>query len=212
MKQIIGYMEYDYMNIKRGMGLTAAVFIAVSVIFSFKNAMMTVGYMLFGGLVLASTMFAVQTVQTVSFDALVPGSTFQKVAARYLGSSLIVAACGMTGFLIVKFMRLAGYTDVGIEIQMLTAVGGIGLFLLALQNLAFYALLPLMGTQFVGLIRMVPGFVMFFGIVNDRTQAILSGFLQYHSNPGFVILGAGAASLFIGLFLSWLIVRGRDGE
>ena len=212
MKQIIGYMEYDYMNIKRGIGMTAAVFGIVSVIFSFKNAMMTVGYMLFGGLVLASTMFAVQTVQTVSFDTLVPGSAFQKVAARYLGSSLIVAACGMTGFLIVKFMRLAGYTDVGIEIQLLAAVGAIGLFLLALQNLAFYALLPLTGTQFASLLRMVPGFVMFFGIVNDRTQAILSGFLQYQSNPGFVILGAGAASLFIGLFLSWLIVRGRDGE
>ena len=211
MKQIIGYMEYDYMNIKRGMWLTVAIFTAVSVIFSFKSAVMAVGYMLFGALILASTMF-VQTVQTASFDALVPGSTFQKVAARYLGSFLVITASGLAGFLLVNVMRLAGFSDVGIEMQLLAAVGGIGLFLLSLQNLAFYALLPVTGTQFAGLIRMVPGFILFFGVLSGKTQAVLSGFLQHNSAPGFAILGAGAASLFVGVFLSWLVVRGRDGE
>ena len=211
MKQIIGYMEYDYMNMKRGMYVTAAVFTVVSVIFSTKDAVMAVGYMLFGALILVSTMF-MPNVQTVSFESIVPGSTFQKVAARYLGSFLIVAFCGLAGFLLVNIVRLAGFADGGIEIQLLAAVGGISLFLLTLQNLAFYALLPLMGTQAAGLIRMVPGFILFFGVMNDKTQKILSGFLQHNSNPGLAILGAGAASLLPGMFLSWLIVRGREGE
>ena len=212
MKQIIGYMKYDYINIKRGIWLTAAVFGVVSVVFSLKSAVGAVGYMLFGALILASTMFIKQSVQTVAFDALVPGSTFQKVTARYVGSFLMAAFCGLAGFLLVSLVRLAGFGEGKVDIQLLSAVAGISLFLLAVQNLAFYALLPMMGMQFVNLIRMVPGFILFFGVMNEKTQEILSGFLQYSSNPGLVILGMGAASLLAGIFLSCLIVRSRDGE
>ena len=73
MKQIIGYMEYDYIKIKYGMRYTMLVFIVVSGFFASKSGLGAVGYMLFGTMILASTTFG-PSEHTVSFGTLVPGS------------------------------------------------------------------------------------------------------------------------------------------
>ena len=211
MKQIIGYMEYDYIKIKYGMRFTMLVFIGVSVIFASKSALGAVGYMLFGSMILASTTFG-PSGQTVSFGALVPGSTMQKVLGKHLMELVMIALSVLLGMFLVKVMEFAGFDNGGVSPQVLMAVTGVTLFLLAVQNVLLYLLVPMLGLQFTNIIRMVPGFILFFFIVNEKTVKSVSGILEGMSFPGTAILGTGAASLVAGMFLSYAIQRKREGR
>ena len=59
MKQVIGYIECDFMNIKSGMLYMLAIFGIASMAFAMKNGTGAVAYMLFCGLVMAGTAFNV---------------------------------------------------------------------------------------------------------------------------------------------------------
>lgn len=211
MKQIIGYMEYDYIKIKYGMRYTMLVFIVVGAIFATKSGLGAVGYLLFGGMILLSTTFS-PSGQTVSFGALVPGSTMQKVLGKHLLEVVTIALSVLFGLLIVKVMEFAGFDNGGVSPQLLTAIVGVTLFLLAVQNVLLYLLVPVLGLQFANIIRMVPGFILFFFVMNEKTVESVSGILQGMSFPGMLILGVGAASLVAGMFLSYAIQRKREGK
>lgn len=211
MKQIIGYMEYDYIKIKYGMRYTMLVFIAVSAIFATKSGLGAVGYMLFGSMILLSTTFE-PSGQTVSFGTLVPGSTMQKVLGKHLLEVVTIALSVLLSLLIDKVMQAAGFDNGGVSLQLLTALVGVTLFLLTVQNVLLYLLVPVLGLQFANIIRMVPGFILFFFVVNEKTVDSVSGILQGMSSPGMLILGVGAASLVAGMFLSYAIERKREGK
>ncbi|MBD5550845.1 MAG: hypothetical protein HDQ96_06660 [Lachnospiraceae bacterium] len=218
MKQIIGYIEYDYMNIKYGMFYMLAIFGIVGVIFSMQTGTGAVAYMLFGGLVLAGSVFNT-TMQTVSFTALAPGSVLQKVTGRYLGGVLCIIVSIAIGLVATVAARLAdmfgviSVADNRIEVPVLLSLFGISLFFVATQNVLLYLLTPLVGIQLVSAIRMVPGFVMFFGVMNLVREDGLDIISMIMQNPWLtagIILGIGILSIVIAIFLSCLIIRNRD--
>jgi len=211
MKQIIGYMEYDYMNIKYGLGYIALVFGIVSVAFSVRSGMEAIGYMLFGGLILSGATFTV-TKQTVSFTALVPGSALQKVLGRYFANILCIIFCAVFGILSAVIVRAAGYDNGTIELPLLFCLVGATLLFLAIQNVMLYLLVPHLGVQFAGIIRMAPGFVLFFFVMNMGDMDIVPAILQYEYLPGVIMLAVGIAGLIISVFLSSLIIKNRDNE
>lgn len=211
MKQIIGYMEYDYIKIKYGMRYTMLVFIVVSGFFASKSGLGAVGYMLFGSMILASTVFG-PSEQTVSFGTLVPGSTMQKVLGRHLMELIMITLSILFGVAITKGMEFAGFDNGGVDLQLVAAISGIALFLLAIQNVLLYLLVPVLGLQFANIIRMVPGYILFFFVVNEKTVDSVAGILQGVDTPGMVALGMGAVSLLLGIFLSYGIERKRQGK
>lgn len=214
MKQIIGYMEYDYTNVKYGMWYMILIFGIASTGFSIRSGMGSIGYMLFGGLILASTAFNV-TKQTVSFTALVPGSILQKVLGRYLGSIICILLCAVFGIISAFAMKIAGFDNGEIETSVLLGLIGVTLFFLAFQNVFLYLLTPLLGMQLASLIRMVPGFILFFVVMNNgviEDLDMIPEVLQYGNLPGLMLIGIGVISLGIAVFLSCLIIRNRDNE
>lgn len=211
MKQIIGYMEYDYLKIKYGMRFMVLLFIVISGIFASKSALGAIGYILFGAMILTSTMFQA-TEQTVSLGALVPGSTLQKVLGRHLMELVMIAAGTLLGLFVVKAAELAGCDNGGIEPQLLAALVGITLLLLAFQNVMLYLFVPILGMQFANIIRMVPGFILFFFVMNEKTINSISAILREAAFPGVLMLGIGAACLLFGTFLSYAIERKRRGR
>lgn len=210
MKQIIGYMEYDYIKIKYGMRYMMLVFIVVSCFFASKSGLGAMGYMLFGTMILASTIF--DSPETVSFGALVPGSTMQKVLGRHLMELIMIILSILFGVAITKGMEFAGFDNGGVDLQLVGAISGITLFLLAIQNVSLYLLVPVLGRQFANIIRMVPGFILFFFVMNEKTVNSVAGILQGAGTPGMVVLGMGAVSLLLGIFLSYGIERKRQGK
>lgn len=211
MKQIIGYIEYDYMNIKYGMWYMLLIFTIVSGMFSTYSGIGAVSYMLFGGLILASTAFNVQK-QTVSFTALVPGSTLQKVLGRYLGGILCIFICVVFGVISAAIIKMIGYENGEIEMSMLAGLVGVTLLFLALQNMMLYLLTPMLGMQLVSLIRMIPGFVLFFLVMGAGKTDTVPNILRYTNYSGTILLAVGVISLMTAVGFSCLIVGHRDNE
>lgn len=211
MKQIIGYIEYDYMSIKSGMLYMIAVFGAITLVFATQSGTGAVGYMLFAGLILAGTTFGTVK-QTVAFTALVPGNILQKVLGRYLGGVLCVFLCTLLGVIAAGVVKIAGYDNGKMELPMLSGLVGITLLFLAVQNVMLYLLTPFLGIQFASLIRMVPGFILFFLVMNMGNAEKVAKILQYGDVLGVVILGIGVVSILVAVFLSCLIIRNRDNE
>lgn len=211
MKQIIGYMEYDYIKIKYGMRFTVLLFILVSGVFALKSGLGAVGYMLFGAMMLTSMTFG-PSGQTVSFGDLVPGTTMQKVLGKHLMELVVIALSVAISLIVVKVVEFAGFDNMGVDLQILTGIVGITLLLLALQNVLLYLLIPVLGWQFANIIRMIPGFILFFLVMNEKTVMSLARILAEMRFPGGIILGIGAAALATGMFLSYAIVRKREGR
>lgn len=211
MKQIIGYIEYDYMNIKYGVGYMLLIFVIASGMFSVYSGIGAVAYMLFGGLILTSTAFNVQK-QTVSFTALVPGSTLQKVLGRYLGGILCIFVCVVFGVISAFIIKMIGYENGEIEVSLLAGLVGVTLLFLALQNMMLYLLTPMLGVQLVSLIRMIPGFVLFFLVMGAGKTDTVPNILRYMNYSWTILLAAGVISLMIAVGFSCLIVGHRDNE
>ncbi len=214
MKQVIGYIECDFMNIKYGMLHMIVIFGIVSMAFSMKNGTGAVAYMLFCGLVLAGTAFNV-TKQTVSFTALVPGSIWQKVAGRDLGGMLCIMLCAAVGIVSAGAVRLTGRANGVLEIPVLLCLLGVTFFFLALQNVLLYLLTPFLEMQAAGIVRMLPGFILFFAVMNAGNLEIITGILEregFSARVILIVLGTGIVSLLISGILSGLIIRNRDNE
>lgn len=211
MKQIIGYIEYDYMSIKSGVLYMIAVFGAITLVFATRSGAGAVGYMLFAALILAGTTFGTVK-QTVSFTSLVPGNILQKVLGRYLSGVLCVILCTLLAIIASGVVKLAGYDNGKMELPMISGLVGITLLFLAVQNVMLYLLLPYLGVQFAGLVRMVPGFILFFFVMNMDNTKIMSVIEQYGDALGVILLGIGAASIAAAVFVSCLIIRNRDNE
>ena len=214
MKQVIGYIECDFMNIKSGMLYMLAIFGIASMAFAMKNGTGAVAYMLFCGLVMAGTAFNV-TKQTVSFTALVPGSIWQKVVGRYLGGVLCIMLCAVVGIVSAGIIKLAGRANGMLEIPVLLCLLGVTFFFLALQNVLLYLLTPFLGIQVAGLVRMLPGFILYFAVMNAGNLETLTEILRkedFSVRLILIVLGTGIASLIISGILSCLIIRNRDNE
>lgn len=218
MKQIIGYIKYDYMNIKYGMLFILAVFGIISVVFAAQTGVGAVSYMMFCGLILAGSAFNT-TMQSVSFAALAPGSIQQKVAGRYLSGVLCIAASAGMGLLSLELIRLAGALGlVGasggrMEPPLFLGLFGISLFFMAVQNVLLYLLTPMLGVQFIGFVRMAPGFIMFFGVfslVKEGNMEIISEMIKKPWLTAGIVFGIGILSLAVSALCSCFILRNRD--
>lgn len=217
MKQTIGYMEYDIRSIQGSLFFLIALFSIVSLAFVRQGSLMLITYMLFAGVVTDSAFFGTGKQGTVSFQSILPGTALQRVQGRFLSGFLVLFYCMAYGTLACFVLKTLGYDAAGVDAPMLAFMAGVVLAVVAFQNVLFYLLLPRLGVQFAGVIRMIPAFVMFFlmGKVVEHTDAeelaeTLSGLPGWIENYSMAVLAAGIASWFLAIFLSWLIVRRKD--
>ncbi len=217
MRQIIGYMEYDIRNIKQGLGLMAAILGGVSVISMHNgNSVLAMVYPFFCAIILCSTFFNVTKTGPLIFSSLLPGTNLQKILGRFLGEAVIIAACTVFWLATSRVMGIFG-NDTDTPFPIVAIVLGITLFSVACQNVMLYLVGSLLGVQLIGLIRMLPGFIMFFGLmffVDKMDGAGLEGIFNTISGNmeriGLAALAAGLFSMVIGIFLSWIILQHKD--
>ena len=213
MKQTIGYIKYDYMITRDGLYLLLLVCGGLGMIFArVSSPLFATAYMLFAGTIFAGSSFNKTVSQTVQFTALVPGGVLQKVAGRYLWCLICIGSCLAFGGLGISVMRWAGFAHGEVELADLLVLLGVTLFILAFQNVLLYLLVPFLGVQLVGLFRMVPGFIMFFGIMNFADSPSFKRLMQDKMLFGLIVLGVGIFSMFLSAAASCLIVRNRDDE
>lgn len=224
MKQIIGYMEYDIKTIKQGLGLMALIFGIISTVFIIKeqNILLGITYLLFGVIIMSGSFFTTAKSGSLSFSALLPGTLLQKVLGRTLSEILLVLCAVGYGLLISAGMKIAGMKIDGMEIQidlsLLMMVTGVTLFFIAVQKVLLYIAGPIVGAQLIGIIRMTPGFIMFFGMMSlyreirgGGTTGLIWFFVNHRGWAGMIVLAAGIFCQVLAVLISYRILSRRDG-
>lgn len=179
-------------------------------------------YMIFGGMVVISTPFTAQT----NFVDILPTKTYERVFGRFLFGALLITVAALGGFAVqmaetgirggagqtATAIGAAGQTAMGIGAAAKSALAltclftGIAFFIMALEYLVFYCF-TIRNVQIMSLLRIVPGFVFFFGFTSlmENLQKELQEAPQ--SAPAWILWPLnhlpemGALALLVGLLV-----------
>lgn len=162
----IRFMKMDFLKMKSQAKVMAIVVIAVLFL---VNGMIgdTMGiwssmYMVFMGIVLSTTPFAIDSAVADGFIKMLPASAKQRVLGRFLFGVVFLAVCAVCGSLTVIPYILDGGITIGYILPKVIIFLSVGLCINAIQYVFMY-FFEFKNQQYLALIRMIPGFIFFFG-------------------------------------------------
>lgn len=132
-------------------------------------------YLCFGSIIISATPFSLQTVGNGGFINLLPATTLSRVTGRYLYSIAIIVLAMIFGELavLIYYGIKREVPDKMLYISLL--IFAITLLINSIQNLVLYFLGNIKSLQLMAIIKMIPGFAMFFG------SSYIMGCLENHS-------------------------------
>ncbi len=215
----IQFFKVDMMRCKAQLKYMA-VFAVIAFFLTFQmegGALFSFCYMLFCGVILSGQPFLADQVSESGFLNMLPGSKKERVMGRYLLAFSYLFLGGMIGVLIVFVVgKIQGVQAEGIEI-MVPAAFGIGMFMVAIQNILLYAIGKGKSTQVLSVIRLLPGFIGFFGGISilDEVQenpAELEDLwvLRHPQEAALLVLAVGVVCYIAAVYISAAIIRNRD--
>lgn len=142
--------------------LFAAVFILASSVMGDLPPGWGMLYLVFCGIIGTSTPFNVSLNASSVFTDILPASVENRVYGRFLFGAIVIFLAVALG-IVCDILRMLLEGNVTWGSAVLPGIyAGIGLFMVALQYLVQY-LFCIKNAQVLSLVRMVPGFIMFFG-------------------------------------------------
>ena len=181
-----------------------------------KNPFSGMFYMSFAGVIIGIQPFMQEQSSEVGFLYMLPGTKNTRVAGRYLYGLLLQALAIFLSLAATSMFRIiSGRQTEGIWAGALLCFS-VGLIFSALQNILFYALGKMKSQQMAGIVMMIPGFIMFFGINFALEYGIesLNSYMEWVKiHPGAFYGTMAAASLAVwcaGIVISAWIIKGRD--
>ena len=181
------------------------------------GALFTLFYMIFCGVILSGQPFLMDQKMESGFLNMLPGSKMERVAGRYLMSVVLLLAgmiLGLISMLVVGSVKgtMVGGLDIFIPLLL-----EIGLVTIAVQNVCLYAFGKGKSQQVAAIIRMVPGFAVFFGGMGimDDMESNPSSYqnLWVISHPqmaAWFMLGIGVLAVLAAILISSVIIKKRD--
>lgn len=176
-------------------------------------------YLGLGSVVLATTPFFIDSTSHSGFTNMLPATTFHKVSGRFLFSvvlSLIGLGFGEIAIFIYYIIKHSVPENlIANSILLLSAE----LIVNAIQFIMLYALGHIKSQQLMGIIRMVPGFLMLYGFsylmgYYEKNPDVNLGWLQWifdnYLVASILILGAAIIIFFLGIVISNWIVSKKD--
>lgn len=121
-------------------------------------------YMVFGGLIIVTNPFFAMSNISAVFTNMLPASVANRVFGRYLFGVAVMAASALLG-IVAELFRMMVRGEVSVKgLWIFTAAFlGAALITMALEFLVLY-FVTIKNAQIFSLVRMVPAFVLFFGI------------------------------------------------
>lgn len=179
-------------------------------------------YLCFGGVVMGIQPFIQEQSAEVGFINMLPGTKRSRVAGRYLfglGLQLLAVILGLLT-LGVYFLVYGEAFSLSLSAAMApeAAMMGLGVSIIfcSLQYFLFYAVGSFGARQFTGIIMMIPGFLMFFGVPAAANWLISKGYINAdwiydHRLILCIVLMAVSLIIWAGcILISTAIVRRRD--
>lgn len=166
MMDAVKFMKMDFMKMKTQVKLMALV---VVVVIAFGGKMMgeTMGvwsnmYMIFMGIILCAVPFSIDMMAADGFIKLLPAQAKQRVFGRYMFAAVFLTACAVLGGLVSFPYLLKGQTTVGYILTHGIIFLSVGLCINSLQYMFSY-FFEIKNQQWLSIIRLIPGFIFFFG-------------------------------------------------
>ncbi len=176
------FTKIDYIKARTQLYLVMVIAVIVTVIMQMSTDVTgQVGFMyeVFIAIVFATTPFGACSRKDAGFQQLLPATTLQRVLGRFLfGFSLLLICIGIGLGIVAGLYLITGQRTV-VPLSMCLITFAIGLVIITVQYIFFYLVGESKGTQFLSLVRMVPGMCYFFvsmklmgEIQKDPTAAI----------------------------------------
>lgn len=166
MMDAVRFMKMDFMKMKTQVKLMVLV---VLVVIFFVSRMMgenmsgfSTMYMIFMGIILCATPFSIDSMVADGFIKLLPARAKQRVFGRYMFAAVFLAACAVVGSLASIPYVIKGQTIVGYIVSQGVIFYSVGLCINSLQY-GFSYFFEIKNQQWLSIIRLVPGFIFFFG-------------------------------------------------
>ena len=181
-----------------------------------ETAALSLLYMIFGTIVLSTVPFSLDQTSESGFINMLPGTTKQRVAGRFLFSLGLLVLSIVIGGIDVLLIYLMKGTIIPYQLAIFMGGAGLGLLVSALQNILFYSLGKVRSVQVMGIIRMIPGFVLFFGItlylesLGNNLEAALKTVLENANIIGLGLLVLGVVVFLLAIPISTAIIKNRD--
>ncbi|MGN0351574.1 MAG: ABC-2 transporter permease [Roseburia sp.] len=174
-------------------------------------------YMIFCGVILSGQPFLMDQMSESGFLNMLPGSKTERVAGRFLESFGFLLLGGGVGTLIMVIVGgIQGKITEGLEIVVPIAFG-VGLIMIALQNVLLYAIGKGKSHQVIGIVRMVPGFAGFFAgmaildeIQENPLQYANLWIFSHPQESALLVLLIGVIIYLLAIMISTAIIKKRD--
>lgn len=160
------FAKIDYIKSRAQLYMILAITVIVIVIMQLGGDSMQgqVGFMygVFIAIVFSTNPFGACTRKDAGFQQLLPATTLQRVAGRFLfGLSLLLVGAGVGLASTAVYCLMMGKDEfVPLPVCLLTFA--VGLVIITVQYIFFYLVGESRGAQFLSLVRMVPGMCFFF--------------------------------------------------
>ncbi len=217
MKAAVKYLKIDWMRSKSQFKLMA-LFLLCAAMFTLNASMAMVGpcYLFFIALILAVYPFTMEQTSESGFINMLPGKSRDRVAGRFLYGGVLYAFSLILGTVLIMVRNRHDGQEMFEGISFLAAAAGMSLILGMLQNILMYAIGKGKSQQLMAVIRLVPAFVMFFGVtvlferIKDGSTSILSYVLEHKEMFSYAVLGSGIILYIAGVYVSTAIVERKD--
>lgn len=177
------FMKMDFLKMKtQGKLMALVVIIVVFLAGKMMGNMMGIWgtmYMIFMGIILCATPFGIDVMVADGFVKLLPAQARQRVFGRFLFAAVFLTACAVCGSLTALPYIMKGEIAVSYILPKVILFFSVGLCINSVQYVFSY-FFEIKNQQWLSIIRLVPGFVFFFGgsffmdIIGERQGEVMS--------------------------------------
>lgn len=219
----VKFMKTDFLfyRYQKVVMMVFPVFVILMSIYS-RDMIFIISYLCFGVLIVSTTPYCLENRNMSTFIQMLPGSDRERVVGRYMcfGAMLLAAvAYGIIVVMVVSGIKGIPVTDYNIYFS--AAAVALSLIVGSVQFLILYFAGRGKSTQWMNILRMIPGFIFFFlinyigekGRVGQAESSILwlTDFFVQNKFICLISMAAAALLIFAGCILvSVKVVRNRD--
>lgn len=209
---------------------TMWIFIIISIILSIGQGNPYWGplYMVFCSMILSTTPFFAYQKSNSGFLLMLPATVKDRVVGRFGYGITLNLVSLLIGGIITVGVSIIGNKDIPYIAPFYIGIAAAGLIMLSLQYTLLYIIGNVKSQQLIGILRILPGFLFFFGgfwlvdFVNDyNTSENTEGIIKWMSNcliwlcnhlleSTLIALLIGIIFFITGIFISVQVVKKRD--
>lgn len=212
------FLKVDWIRCK-GQLKVMFLFPVVALIFlmtSKQSELFAIQYLVFGALVFSAQPFNMEQMSESGYINMLPGTKRDRVMGRYLYAFMLLVWSVFMGIIVTYFYDTYNGIDFKPVMGGILIIFAVGMIISSLQYILYYAMGKGKSQQMMGIIRMIPAFIMFFlgGYVTDLiTEGKLSAldWIMAHNTEITVILVAAGILLFVmGIAISSMVIKNKD--